>query len=52
MTEVRCLGPREPEHTFMTDDPCKHRICPRCRSAIAGTRLAKAEEPMTLHWED
>ena len=28
---VRCLGPAKREHTFLSADPKRERICPRCR---------------------
>jgi len=36
---VRCLGTGKPEHTFVTDDPAKHRICRRCERAAENLRL-------------
>jgi hypothetical protein len=41
--EVRCLGPREPEHTFRSSDPAAHRICPKCERAIKLLNLSKWE---------
>ena len=32
---VRCLGPG-PEHTFWSDDRCRHRICPKCARVVNG----------------
>lgn len=31
---VRCLGPREQEHYFLSADPCRERICRRCRRTM------------------
>ncbi len=33
---VRCLGPG-PEHTFLSGDRCRERICPKCRTGVAYT---------------
>lgn len=33
---ITCLGPLGPSHTFPSDDPKRHRICNRCRVAMAG----------------
>lgn len=34
---IWCLGPIEPRHKFWSDDPRTHRICDKCRRAMAGT---------------
>lgn len=31
---VRCLGPG-PEHTFLSTDPARNRICPACARKLA-----------------
>lgn len=46
MTRVRCLGPSEAEHSFLTDDPRGNRICAKCREYLRTQRLtAMAETP-------
>lgn len=40
--EVRCLGPSEREHTFMSRFPKGERICARCRQKQKA--LAKVEQ--------
>ncbi len=33
--EIRCLGPIEPEHTFLSPDRVRVRYCPKCRARVA-----------------
>lgn len=33
LVSVRCLGPREREHFFLSPDPKRVRVCPACRLA-------------------
>lgn len=40
--EVRCLGPGR-EHTFLSRDPARHRVCGRCTAAIAEMPTGAAE---------
>ena len=37
---VRCLGPLSPEHTFLSEDPRRFRVCPRCVEHLRGVRLS------------
>lgn len=31
--KVRCLGPG-PEHRWVSPDPARHRICPKCQKKV------------------
>ena len=42
-TEVRCLGPG-PEHRFLSPDPCRVRVCERCRQDVYGQHLGRRHD--------
>lgn len=44
---IRCLGPG-PEHRFMSHNPKRNRICPKCTEAI---KLIREERVLQVHYE-
>ena len=47
MVKVRCLGPGEPEHWFLSRDKCRVRMCDRCKKKLA---FIPAERFFTSHF--
>ena len=46
---VRCLGPVEAEHKFLSPDPTKTRLCERCRRKVASMGVSVRDEPLRAH---
>ena len=51
--KVRCLGPREAEHFFLSRDPSSERICRLCREKQQAVGVAIRDTPVrtTIKWE-
>lgn len=47
---VRCLGPARKEHTFLTTDPKRNRICDECMERINALAKLHHEGPLP-HYE-
>lgn len=45
---VRCLGPGSKEHTFLSTDPTKYRICARCADKMRGLSERIVKEPVVF----
>lgn len=48
---VRCLGPGG-EHTFMSDDPIRHRVCADCVVKIRALSYWERRRPMEIAGDD
>lgn len=48
LVRVRCLGPKPAEHTFLSRDPIRERVCPSCREKLAAMPMARLERPMSV----
>ncbi|HVL15838.1 MAG TPA: hypothetical protein VM529_24920 [Gemmata sp.] len=45
---VRCLGVGKSEHTFLSPDPTRVRVCPRCRAYFERDRPDKGCAPVRV----
>lgn len=46
---TRCLGPGKAEHTFLSADPSRERVCPACRRKQKESRHSPmCEEPLRV----
>lgn len=46
--KVRCLGPVEREHWFLSDNPLSHRVCSVCAERLASMSARAFDSPVRL----